>query len=166
MSRSTGSSARTPLSRVWSNSRPSWRTIIRRPPSLPVVPSTCCREVTDLVASTGGPDRCFEEKSTTGCQRESRHPPACVQILSDVLPPWGGSTPPSSGRRVAQFGGVIRTEPSSSSGQPGLWATSQTYPSGSAKAPEVPPHDAVADGRRIAPPARRASSRVMATSSG
>ncbi len=36
----------------------------------------------------------------------------------------------------------MRTEPSSAIVQPGLCATSQTYPSGSANAPVVPPHSA------------------------
>lgn len=58
------------------------------------------------------------------------------------------------------------TSPCSSSAQPGLWATSHTYPSGSANAPVVPPQSARAAGRLIVAPARSASARTSLTWSG
>ena len=68
--------------------------------------------------------------------------------------------------RIHEHNPQMRIDPSSAMVQPGLWATSQTYPSGSAKAPVVPPHSADTDGRTIVPPARSASARTTATSSG
>jgi hypothetical protein len=60
----------------------------------------------------------------------------------------------------------ISTLPSSPTVQPGLCAISHTYPSGSANAPDVPPHSARAARRRTVPPACSASARTAATSSG
>ena len=62
-------------------------------------------------------------------------------------------------QRTSRCGSCRRTV------QPALWATSQTYPSGSANAPLVPPHSATAACRTIEPPARWASSSTSATSS-
>jgi len=50
--------------------------------------------------------------------------------------------------------------------QLGLCATSHTYPSGSANAPEVPPQSIAAAARRMLPPAASASFRTVLTSSG
>src|SRR5262249_39666164 len=61
---------------------------------------------------------------------------------------------------------AIETEPSSATCQPGLWATSHGWPSGSMKTPEQPPQNVAAPRRAIVAPARSASSITASTSAG